>query len=102
MPPLTPTNFRVDSITSLTADITWTLTNQTADEGGDVLILRVTFANMTLATDLIRLPGGQTEFRLEDLIPGTDYTATLSAENEDGVVSTPMKRLTTLIGGVCV
>ena len=54
------------------------------------------FGNMSIAQQ-IELPGDSTQVTL-DLIPGTDYSARLRAENPDGMVITEAISFTTLAG----
>lgn len=80
----------MDRISSRTARVTWTLTNQMPDQAPDHLTLRVTFSNRSLV-DLQTLPGDVTSATLESLIPAHEYMLTLTAENADGeVTSNPL------------
>lgn len=83
-----PTDLRVDQISSRTAHVAWTWpTDRTPDEAADALILRVTFANHSLA-DTVQLAGDQTSTALARLIPAHDYLLVLTAMNSDGEVTT--------------
>ena len=98
VPPTMPGDFRVEqsSITSVFARIRWTITNQTQDEGAETLTLLLTYSNMSLVQEII-LPGDATLVAL-DLIPGTEYTVRLRAENPSGMVITDAVPFTTLTG----
>ena len=98
VPPSVPDMFRVDesSITSVFARLQWTNTNQTADEGAETLTLLLMFSNMRLAQQ-IELSGDTTQVTL-DLIPGTEYSARLRAENPSGMVITDAITFSTLDG----
>ena len=93
-----PGNFMIErnSITSVFARVSWSLTNQTADEGAKALTLRLTYGNMSFIDD-IRLPGDATSVPL-NLIPGTEYAVRLTAENPDGMITTETKYFQTLLG----
>ena len=98
VPPTMPGDFRVEqsSITSVFARIRWTITNQTQDEGAETLSLLLTYSNMSLVQEIV-LPGDATLVAL-DLIPGTEYTVRLRAENPSGMVITDAVPFTTLTG----
>lgn len=87
--PSLPENLRVDQVSSETAHVTWTLTNQTPDQAADELILRVIFANHSLA-DVLPLAWGVTSVTLNNLIPAHEYQLVLSAVNSDGEVTTTL------------
>ena len=93
-----PVDFDDRAVTSFEAWFTWTLTNQTADEGAEELIITVFYSNGTLAVETV-VPGDQTQTRVE-LVPGTQYIATLTAVNPDGLVTTEPISIQTLNGGV--
>lgn len=97
MRPTVPANLFVDQISSRTARVSWRLTNQTTDEAADRLILRVTFANRSLA-DWQQFSGDHTSMVLDNLIPANDYFIVLTAENSDGEVSTNAVLFRTLEG----
>ena len=82
------------------ARIRWELTNQTADEGADKLTLLLTYSNMSLVQE-IDLPGNSEQVAL-DLIPGTNYTIRLRAENPDGMRITGPVRFATLPGSTYI
>ena len=84
------------SITSVFARIRWTITNQTQDAGAETLTLLLTYKNMSLVQQ-IDLPGYTTQVAL-DLIPGTDYTVRLRAQNPSGMVITDPVNFKTLTG----
>lgn len=92
-----PTGLIVDQVSSRTARVSWTLTNQTPDEAADQLILRVAFANRSLA-DWQQFSGDLTSMVLDNLIPANDYFVVLTAENSDGEVTTNPVQFRTLEG----
>lgn len=98
MPPTVPENFRVvpSTITSVFARIQWENTNLTVDAGAERLVVILTYSNMSLVRE-IELPGNVEQESL-DLIPGTNYTVRLRAENPDGMVITDPKAFKTLPG----
>ena len=91
----------MDQLSSRTAQVTWTLNNDTPDQSADELILRVTFANRSLA-DLLTLPGDLTTMTLEDLIPAHEYSVVLTAVNSDGEVTTNPISFSTLEGSPAI
>ena len=93
-----PGDFRVEdsSITSVFARIRWSITNRTVDEGAETLTILLTYRNMSLV-DQIDLPGDATSVPL-DLIPGTEYSVRLRAENPNGMVITETVNFRTLTG----
>lgn len=96
-----PGDFQVEasSVTSVFARVRWTITNQTEDEGAEVLTLLLTYSNMTLVEE-IQLPGSATFAQL-DLIPGINYTVRLRAQNPSGMVITEPASFRTLTGSKC-
>lgn len=83
MPPASPSDFIAQDVYSNNAVFQWTLTNQNTDEGADMFIIRLAFSNGVHFRDEIFL-GGVGERRVDNLIPGTNFTAQLIARNPDG------------------
>ena len=95
--PSLPEDVMVDQISSKTARVHWRLTHRTPDQRADQLILRVTFANQSLA-DEIRLPGSANSTSLSHLVPDNRYLVVLTALNRDGEVTTNPESFRTLVG----
>lgn len=98
MRPTPPDVLSVTKVSSLTALAMWTLTNQTADEGADILKSRLTYSDNRSLARLSDLPGDSTSQLLEGLAPATNYSLQLTAVNVDGQASSLMKSFTTLVG----
>lgn len=62
------------------------MTNQNADEGAETFIIQLTYDNGTFFRNET-FPGGVSERRVSDLIPGTTYSVLLFAMNADGVAT---------------
>ncbi|XP_064399595.1 uncharacterized protein LOC135346038 isoform X2 [Halichondria panicea] len=86
VPPATPIDFSSQDEFSTTAVFKWTLTNQNTDEGADTFIIQLMYDNGSFFRNET-FPGGVSERRVSDLIPGTGYSARLFAMNEDGVAT---------------
>ena len=83
MYPATPSN--VTASNTSTADkvkITWSLTNQNADEAADSLMVTLQYSDRTLFEEYM-LSGDETEISV-DVEPGMDYWVSVSANNPDG------------------
>ena len=87
VPPSVPTRPVISDITSSQAKITWTLTNQTLDEGPDRLTLTVSYINNTQVRQYL-LSAGTVEMLVQSIAPGMEYLVTVSASNQDGTVTT--------------
>ena len=86
VPPATPSNFSSQDEFSTTAVFKWTLTNQNADEGADTFIIQLMYENGAFFRNET-FPGGVSERRVSDLIPGMRYSARIFAMNADGVAT---------------
>lgn len=95
--PTVPADVRVDQVSSKTARVRWTLTHTTPDQGADQLIMRVTFANRSLAEER-RVPGSTTSLSLSGLVPAQSYLVLLTAVNRDGEATTNPVAFDTLVG----
>ena len=62
------------------------MTNQNADEGADSYTLYLAYENGTLFMNETFF-GGVSEKQVNDLIPGTNYSAILEAKNVDGTTN---------------
>ena len=87
VPPSVPTRPVISDITSSQAKITWTLTNQTLDEGPDRLTLTVNYINNTQVREYL-LSAGTVEMLVQSIAPGMEYLVTVSASNQDGTRTT--------------
>ena len=83
MYPATPSNVTASN-TSTTdkVKITWSLTNQNADEAADSLTVTLQYSDRTLFEEYT-LSGDETEISV-DVGPGMDYWVSVSANNPDG------------------
>ena len=87
VPPSVPAGPFISNITSSQARITWTLTNQTLDEGPDRLTLTVNYINNTQVRQYL-LSADTGEMLVQSIAPGMEYLVTVSASNQDGTVTT--------------
>ena len=97
VPPSVPTRPVISDITSSQAKITWTLTNQTLDEGPDRLTLTVNYVNNTQVREYL-LSAGTVEMLVQSIAPGMEYLVTVSASNQDGTRTTDQVQFRTLPG----
>ena len=97
VPPSVPAGPFISNITSSQARITWTLTNQTLDEGADRITLTVNYVNNTQVHQYV-LVADTVEFLLQSIAPGTEYRVTVSASNQDGTRITDPVSFQTLPG----
>lgn len=95
--PVYPTapEFAVDQVTSQTARVLWRPTNETIDKGADQFILRVTFANDSLA-DKLTFASDIRSTVLKNLVPAIEYTIVMTAVNADGETTTDPVQFMTL------
>ena len=87
VPPSVPAGPFISDITSSQAQIRWTLTNRTLDEGPDRLTLTVNYTNNTQVCQYL-LSAGTVELLVQSIIPGMEYLVTVSASNQDGTRTT--------------
>ena len=97
VPPSVPTRPVISDITSSQAKITWTLTNQTLDEGPDRLTLIVSYINNTQVRQYL-LSAGTVEMLVQSIAPGMEYLVTVAASNQDGTRTTDQVQFQTLPG----
>lgn len=97
VPPSVPDGPVISDITSSQAKITWTLTNQTLDEGPDRLTLTVNYINNTQVRQYL-LSADTGEMLVQSIAPGMEYLVTVSASNQDGTVTTDQVPFQTLPG----
>ena len=97
VPPSVPTRPVISDITSSQAKITWTLTNQTLDEGPDRLMLTVNYINNTRVREYL-LSAGTVEMLVQSIVPGMEYLVTVAASNQDGTRTTAPVPFQTLPG----
>ena len=97
VPPSVPAGPFISDITSSQARISWTLTNQTLDEGPDRLTLTVNYINNTQVRQYL-LSAGTGEMLVQSIAPGMEYLVTVSASNQDGTVTTDPVQFQTLPG----
>ena len=85
--PSVPAGPFINDITSSQAWISWTLTNQTLDEGPDRLTLTINYTDNTQVRQYL-LSAGTVEMLVQSIDPGMEYLGTVSASNQDGTVTT--------------
>ena len=85
MPPSQPTGINITLINATHILISWTLTNQTADAGAEVLTLHL----QDHPNSPFQLEPNQEEWILYSE-PGMMYNLTLKAMNADGVATTDL------------
>ena len=77
-----PDNVKVTNTASGEVKITWSLTNQNADEAADSLTVTLQYSDGTLFEEY-KLSGDETEISV-DVEPVMDYWVSVSAHNPDG------------------
>lgn len=80
--PARPTGLAVDDISLTQARVTWELTNQNTDDAADALTVTLRYSNQSVAQEY-SLPGTGTEVMV-DVVPGMEYSVSVSAHNQDG------------------
>ena len=85
--PSVPAGPFISDITSSQARVSWTLTNQTLDEGPNRLTLTVNYTN-NLQLHQYLLSAGTVEMLVQSIDPGMEYLVTVSASNQDGTRTT--------------
>lgn len=97
VPPAQPSSLSASTINSTHTGISWTLTHQTEDERATSLLLNV----ISPLPSNLQIPPSQETVIIKTL-PGTVYTVSLTATNQDGQVTTPHLSFTTNPLGECI
>ena len=96
VPPAPPSSLSATTLNSTHTRISWTLTHQTDDESATSLLLNV----VSPLPSSLQVPPSHEAVVIETL-PGTTYTVTLTATNQDGQATTPNMSFTTNPLGKC-